>query len=334
MGWSCAAATREPRQVGNEATVSGVRWVPQGNRAGAGERRVAESGESEVGARPLPNPSPAALLRQLGLRPRKRFSQSFLIDTHLPEQIVRAADLAESDEVLEIGPGLGILTRALAQHASRVVAVELDRDLAGALPRLVPPNVAVVVGDALQLDPGQHFAGPYKLVANLPYQITSPVLFRYLEVRPRPSLLVLMVQREVAERIAARPGQLSYMAVAVQSVATVRTVRVVPPGAFYPRPKVESAVVRLDPRSSPLVPDEDRPGFLKLVQAGFTQPRKQLANSLAQGLAVPKADALALLARAAIAPNRRPQELELDEWVGLYASVRAVREPPLQADRS
>jgi len=262
--------------------------------------------------------SPAALLRQLGLHPRKRFSQSFLVDARLPEQIARAADLTVSDQVLEIGPGLGILTRALARHAARVVAVEVDRDLARALPRLVPPNVAVVVGDALQLDPGEHFAGPYKLVANLPYQITSPVLFRYFEVRPRPSLLVLMVQREVAERIAARPGQLSYLAVAVQSVATVRTVRRVPPGAFFPRPRVESAVVRLDPRPSPLVPDEDRSGFLKLVQAGFAQPRKQLANSLAQGLAVSKADALALLARADIAPHRRPQELELAEWARLY----------------
>ena len=270
--------------------------------------------------------SPAALLRRLGLRPRKRFSQSFLVDPRLPEQIVRAADVAATDEILEIGPGLGVLTRALAARAARVVAVELDRDLARALPRLVPENVLVVPGDALRLDPGEHFATGYKLVANLPYQITSPVLFRYLDIRPRPGLLVVMVQQEVAERISARPGRLSYLGVAVQSVAAARILRRVPPGAFFPRPKVDSAILRLDPLPTPLVPDERRPGFLKLVQAGFAQPRKQLANSLAQGLGVPKGEALALLARAGILPDRRPQELDLHEWRQLFNTVAPARE--------
>jgi 16S rRNA (adenine1518-N6/adenine1519-N6)-dimethyltransferase len=272
--------------------------------------------------------SPAALLRRLGLRPRKRFSQSFLVDPRLPEQIVRAADVAATDEILEIGPGLGVLTRALAARAARVVAVELDRDLARALPRLVPENVLVVPGDALRLDPGEHFAAGYKLVANLPYQITSPVLFRYLDIRPRPGLLVVMVPQEVAERISARPGRLSYLGVAVQSVAAARILRRVPPGAFFPRPKVDSAVLRLDPLPTPLVPEERRPGFLKLVQAGFAQPRKQLANSLAQGLGVPKGEALALLARAGIPPDRRPQELDLDEWRQLFNTVAPRGDDP------
>ena len=272
--------------------------------------------------------SPAALLRRLGLRPRKRFSQSFLVDPRLPEQIVRAADVAATDEILEIGPGLGVLTRALAARAARVVAVELDRDLARALPRLVPENVLVVPGDALRLDPGEHFAAGYKLVANLPYQITSPVLFRYLDIRPRPGLLVVMVQQEVAERISARPGRLSYLGVAVQSVAAARILRRVPPGAFFPRPKVDSAILRLDPLPTPLVPDERRPGFLKLVQAGFAQPRKQLANSLAQGLGAPKGEALALLARAGIPPDRRPQELDLHEWRQLFNTVAPRGDDP------
>jgi len=272
----------------------------------------------EVAGPPPPSPSPAALLRQLGLRPRKRFSQSFLVDARIPEQIVRAAEVDPTDEVLEIGPGLGILTRALAERAARVVAVELDRDLAAALPRLVPENARIVAGDALALDPADHFAGPYKLVANLPYSITSPVLFRYLGVSPRPTLLVVMVQREVAERIAARSGQLSYLAVAVQSVASVRIVRLIPPGAFFPPPKVHSAVVRLDPLPTSLVPAERRDGFLALVRAGFAQPRKQLANSLAQGLGGPKSEALELLGRAGIAPERRPQELDLEEWARLF----------------
>lgn len=265
--------------------------------------------------------SPAALLRQLGLRPRKRFSQSFLVDPRIPEQIVRAAGVGAGDRVLEIGPGLGILTRALAERAEWVVAVELDRDLAAALPRLVPENVEIVAGDALELDPADHFDGAYKLVANLPYSVTSPVLRRYLEVRPRPTLLVVMVQREVAERIAAPAGRLSYLAVAIQSAAGVRIVRTVPPGAFFPPPKVHSAVIRLDPLATPLVPDERRGAFLALVQAGFTQPRKQLANSLAQGLRAPKADAIALLGRAGIGPERRPQDLTLEEWVRLYEAT-------------
>ncbi|HEX2135810.1 MAG TPA: 16S rRNA (adenine(1518)-N(6)/adenine(1519)-N(6))-dimethyltransferase RsmA [Microvirga sp.] len=265
-----------------------------------------------------PNASPSRLLRQLGLRPRKRFSQSFLVDRRVPEAIVKAADVGPDDRVLEIGPGLGIMTRVLARKAHDVVAVELDRDLAEALPRLVPDNVEIVQGDALEFDPASRFGGPYKLVANLPYAITSPFLFRYLDIRPAPAPIVVMIQREVAERIAARPGALSYLAVAVKSVATVRLVRHVPPGAFHPRPKVESAVIRLDPRHEPLVPPEDRARFLELVRAGFAQPRKTVANSLAQGLGVERAVAVARLERVGIAPERRPHELSLEEWRTLF----------------
>ena len=270
--------------------------------------------------RPMPQ-SPTALLRELGLRPRKRFSQSFLIDRRLPEQIARVADLGPADQILEIGPGLGILTQALARAAGRVVAVELDRDLASALPRLVPANVEIVADDALRFSPAEHFSGPYKLVANLPYHVTSPVILRYLDLDARPTLLVVMVQKEVAERIVAGSGRRSYLAVAVQSVGGARAVRVVPPGAFFPRPKVDSAVLRLDPLEHPLVEDILRPAFLKLVLAGFAQPRKQLANSLAQGLGVTKRDASALLTRASIAPDRRPQDLELLEWRALFEAA-------------
>ena len=265
--------------------------------------------------------SPSALLRRYGLRPRKRFSQSFLVDRRLSEQIVRAAQTSGSDEILEIGPGLGILTCPLAEAASRVVAVELDRDLAGILPSIVPENVVILSQNALAFEPVEHFSGPYKLVANLPYQITTAVLLRYLDIRPRPALMVVMVQKEVAERIVAPPGRLSYLAVAIQSVAAVRMVRVVPPGAFYPPPKVQSAVLRLDLLPAPLIGGEHRSRFLEVVQAGFAQPRKQLTNSLAQGLRLGKAEALLLLERARLAPERRPQELTLQEWLRLYDAV-------------
>src|SRR5687768_3007192 len=226
--------------------------------------------------------SPAALLRQLGLKPRRGLSQSFLTDVGVTRQIASAAGLSPDDEVLEIGPGLGILTLELARRARRVVAFELDRELAAVLPHLVPENVQIVQGDALKLDPAEYLSAPYKLAANLPYQITSPVLARYLSLEPVPSVLVLMVQREVAERIAAPPGDLTYLAVLVQSVARPRIVRLVPAGAFHPRPKVESAVVKLEPLTAPLVRREQRDDFLGLVRAGFGQPRKQLLNSLDQ----------------------------------------------------
>lgn len=276
--------------------------------------------------------SPAALLRQLGLRPRKGLSQSFLTDPRVTRQIAGAADLRPDDQVLEVGPGLGILTEVLAQRVARVVAFELDRDLAAALPRLVPGNVQIVQGDALILNPADYIGGPFKIVANLPYQITSPFLFRYLALQPAPILQVLMVQREVAERVAARPGSLSYLAVAVQSAAQPRLVRLVPPGAFHPRPKIESAVIRLDPLSEPLVPWADRQKFLDLVRAGFGQPRKQLLNSLQQGLDQQAASretwsrerVRGLLERAGIAAERRPQELALVEWRTLFNAFREL----------
>lgn len=277
--------------------------------------------------------APAALLRQLGLRPRKGLSQSFLTDVGVTRAIADAARLGPDDAVLEVGPGLGILTLELARRVRRVVAFELDRDLAAALPRLLPPHVQVVRGDALQLDPAAYLAPPYKVVANLPYQITSPFLFRYLGLQPAPTVLVLMVQREVAERVAAPVGDLSYLAVAVQSAASVRLVRLVAPGSFYPRPRVESAVLRLDPLAEPPVPADERASFLQLVRAGFGQPRKQLLNSLQQGLAQagggpdaawPRDEVRRLLDAAGIAGERRPQELTLDEWRRLY---RASRRP-------
>jgi len=218
------------------------------------------------------------------------------------------------------------LTQEVARRVRRVVAFELDRDLAAALPQLLPSHVQIVQGDALELNPGDFLTAPYKLVANLPYQITSPFLFRYLSIEPAPSVMVLMVQREVAERVAAKAGDLSYLAVAVQSAAAVRLVRHVAPGSFYPRPRVESAIIKLEPLAEPLVPPAERQAFLAVVRAGFGQPRKQLLNSLHQGLtqATGSADAWerdavrALLDAAGLRTERRPQELTLHEWRALF----------------
>jgi 16S rRNA (adenine1518-N6/adenine1519-N6)-dimethyltransferase len=243
--------------------------------------------------------------------------------------MARAAELDGADEVLEVGPGLGVLTAELVRRARRVVAVELDRQLAAALPALLggPANLEVVQADALAVEPAALFAGNYKLVANLPYHITSPALRHLLGTGPPfPARLVVMLQSEVADRLTAKPGQLSALGVTIQAQAAVRLVRRVPAAAFYPRPNVESTVLLLEP-----LPDAERPvgrdklgEFVRLVQAGFKQPRKQLGNSLAEGLQLDKASALDLLGRAGIDPSRRPQELTIREWVALFRAATSA----------
>lgn len=269
-----------------------------------------------------------ALLARLGIRPRKRLSQAFLIDERVARRVASAAHLVRQDEVLEVGSGLGILTRHLVRAAGRVVAVELDEKLARLLPDLLghPAHLEVVWADILRFDPASYFRGPYKLVANLPYSITSPVVLRFLTVVRRPTLMVVMVQKEVAQRIAAGPGQLTYLAIAVQLLAEPRVLFGVPPTAFYPRPKVESAVLRLDVRERPAVPVDDVAGFLALVQKGFTQPRKTLANSLAQGLGWPRTRAEQVILAAGLQPTLRPQQLSLEDWARLFHSPLLARE--------
>jgi 16S rRNA (adenine1518-N6/adenine1519-N6)-dimethyltransferase len=263
--------------------------------------------------------SPAALLRQLGLSARKSMSQSFLTDERVCLSMADAAELTAPDQVLEIGSGLGILTRVLVERSNRVVAVELDRRLASYLRTVMPDDGLIVVQmDALRLDPADYFSGPYKLVANLPYQITSPVLTRFLvETRP-PDLMIVMIQREVAERIAAPTGKSSYLSTLVRAVANVQVVRHVPPGSFYPRPKVTSTVLRIQPLAEPIVPRSHLPAYLQVVRAGFTQPRKTLANSIAQGLRMERSTVERWLSQGGISPTRRPQELEVADWLALY----------------
>ena len=236
--------------------------------------------------------------------------------------IVKAAGLDSAEQVLEVGPGLGVLTERLGQVARRVVAVEIDADLASALRvEFDGANITVHTQDVLKVDPASFFEAPFVVVANLPYHITSPALRHLLAAGPPyASRLVVMIQAEVAERIAAPPGDMSSLAVAIQAQARVRVVRRVPAAAFFPKPKVDSAVLLLEPLA-----DGDRPipraeltEFIKLVQAGFKQPRKKLVNSLAEGLGCAKQDALDLLARADIDPARRPQDLAVADWARLY----------------
>lgn len=267
------------------------------------------------------------LLRRLDLTPRKGLGQHFLVDGGVLGHILAAAELNDTDMVLEVGPGLGVLTRELARRAGWVVAVELDSGLAAHLTQEIAPfaNTTVLQGDILRLNlrellshGGSHPA-EYKVVANLPYFVASPIVRHFLEADFKPRLMVIMVQREVAEAMAARPGQMSLMSVSVQLYAHPHIVVRVPPHSFYPAPKVDSAVVRLELYPEPAVKVSSVQGFFKLVRAGFSAPRKQIHNSLAQGLGMSPQDVAKHLEIAGLAPQRRAQTLSLEEWARAWA---------------
>ncbi len=286
-------------------------------------------------------PSPLDSIRRHNLNLKKSLGQNLLIDTAHLARIADAAELTKEDTVLEIGPGLGALTHLLAERAGRVVAVELDQ-------RLIPilreqfadqPHVSFVHGDILDLSPAELIqaqlpaetgaasdATEYKVVANLPYYITSAALRHILErADVRPTLAVVLVQREVAQRMIAQPGDMSLLAVGVQFYARPHALHVVPAGAFLPRPKVDSSVVRLDLHEQPAVPDVDPTQFFRIVRAGFGQRRKQLRNSLSAGLACKKEDADLWLNAAGVDPSRRAQTLSISEWGELTRQVYGAK---------
>jgi 16S rRNA (adenine1518-N6/adenine1519-N6)-dimethyltransferase len=275
-------------------------------------------------------------LRAEGLRASHARSQNFLADPDVLQAILDLAEARPGDRVLEIGPGLGILTGGLMQAGAQVTAIELDRGLTAYLGRrfadeLADGRLRLIEGDALDQDLLQVVEPPFKVVANLPYHVTSPVLHRLLGGLPRPERLVLMLQLEVAERIAAKPGGMSYLSAFVQYHAEVEIARRVPAAAFEPAPKVESAIVVVRPRA--VVP-LDEPGsdaedrLWRLVQAGFRERRKMLRNVLPRQLPVEPARVEAALDALGIGGDRRPQTLSVTEWLGLLDAL-----PPLGADR-
>lgn len=277
-----------------------------------------------------------AQLAALGIRPKKGLGQNFLVDPAHRAHIVAAAELTPQDAVLEVGPGPGVLTELIAEQAGRVVAVELDD-------RLIPflrdrfaaqPHVTIIHADILSVDVGQLLASSfqlsassYKVIANLPYYITAAAIRHLLEAQPPPAVLVLTVQREVAERMVARPPEMSLLALGVQFYCTGRIVGRIPAGAFYPVPKVESAIVRLDRRAEPAVPGVTAEQFFRAAHAGFGQPRKQLRNALAAGLKMAPAQVETWLAGAGIDPRRRAETLTIAEWGALARGL------PLSAGR-
>jgi 16S rRNA (adenine1518-N6/adenine1519-N6)-dimethyltransferase len=267
-------------------------------------------------------------LKGAGLKARKSLGQNFLVNDNVRDNIIEAAGLSAGDTVIEVGPGLGILTEKLASHAGRVIAVELDDSLAERLTnRLVRfTNIHIINADILSLDLNSLIKhGTYKVVANIPYYITSPILRFFMQAELRPSLMVIMMQEEVALDVTAKPGAMGFLAVSMRLFSIPRLICRVPADCFYPAPRVDSAVVRFDILPRPAVEVGDVEGFLELVHAGFGAPRKQLHNSLAIGLGLEPAAAEKILVRAGIDSHRRPGTLTLDEWSALYREAGATR---------
>ena len=273
--------------------------------------------------------SSKSLLQQLKYKPQKRLGQHFLTNEDVVECILDAASLNKNDTVIEVGPGMGILTKKLAKLVSTVIAVELDSKLVNLLSNYATdfPNIKVVHKDILKINPAQllryrlkstEFSSDYKVVANLPYYITNPILYHFLESTQKPSLMVLMVQKEVGEAMVARPGKMSFLSVSTQFYSDPRIIRYVPAEDFYPIPKVDSVVLRLDVYRTPPVNICNIENFFYMVHCGFRAPRKQIHNSLALALEMPPEQIQLLLKKASIEPKRRPETLSLQEWKQLY----------------
>ncbi len=280
---------------------------------------------------------PRDILDRHHLRPRRSLGQNFMVHPEAPSRIVAAAEVGPNDVVLEVGAGVGTLTLPLARAAGRVIAVETDADLVPVLRAELAPfdEVAVVHGDILELNPahllgvdvdgGHPLWGPrldnYAVVANLPYYITSAVVRHLLEATVRPARMVFTVQYEVAQRMVARDGKMSLLSVALHFYGTPRLLFKLGRGAFYPPPKVNSAVVRLDVHATPPIDVADVALFFRIVRAGFAQRRKQLRNTLASVLELDPQRVEDAFAEVQVAHTRRAESLSLAEWEAVYRAL-------------
>ena len=278
------------------------------------------------------------LLKRYNIKPSKHLGQNFLTDKSALNKIISAADLSSDDVVLEVGPGLGVLTLELAKRAKKVIAVEKDRKMTEILQEILVENkidnVDVIEVDILKLLTynfqllnklliTNYQSQNYKLVANIPYYLTSPLIRKFLETENPPSLIVLLIQKEVAQRICAKPSRMSLLSVATQFYAEPKIISYVSRKSFYPQPKVDSAIIRISPRAKgtkslerDLVPE-----FFKVVKTGFAHPRKQLINNLSTGLNLSRENAKESLLKSGLKPTTRPSELSVDKWVELAWSI-------------
>ena len=261
------------------------------------------------------------LLKKRGVQPQKRFGQNFLINKELSQKLVATAEIDVKDTVLEIGPGIGAITRTLAQKAKRVVAIEKDREMIEILKETLKnfENVKIIQGDILKVPfPELQLPTPYQVVGNLPFYLTAPVVRRFLEMSEAgPQSLTLVVQKEVGQRICAKSPHMSILANSVQFYADPEIISVISKKSFFPQPKVDAALIKITPRPEPM---GDSKKFFEAVKAGFSHPRKQILNNLAQGLKKNREDVLALLQKNNINPQQRAETLNVEDWINLTKS--------------
>lgn len=254
--------------------------------------------------------------------PKKSLGQHWLHDEDSLVAMCEAGLVHEHDTVLEIGPGLGTLTKLLTEGAKQVIAVEFDKDLANGLAKKVPAvNLRIVHQDILSFDLTK-LPKDYKVVANIPYYLTSNLLRTLCESANPPKVIALLVQKEVAERICAKPGQMSLLSVSAQMYYQTHLAEIVTAELFTPPPKVDSQIVQLLRRPSPLFGDLSEREVFRTVKAGFSNRRKTLLNSLSAGLQRPKEDILEILTKSKINPKSRPQELTLQQWLDLHQAIK------------
>lgn len=260
------------------------------------------------------------LLKKYNLRPKKSFGQNFLKDEFVLQKIVQAAEIEESDCIVEVGPGLGILTKKLAVQAKKVITIELDKSLESLLKNELFKfsNIELKNMDALKFDPPKE---NYKVVANIPYNITSPLISHFLESERRPDKIVLLIQKEVAEKICAKAGKLNVIAIHVQIFGTPKIISKVPAESFFPAPKVDSAVIYIDMYKNPLVKKENLKNFFKIVHAGFSHRRKTIINALERKLDTDRSTIKSALKKCNISENARAQHLKIDDWSCLSQSL-------------
>jgi 16S rRNA (adenine1518-N6/adenine1519-N6)-dimethyltransferase len=278
------------------------------------------------------------LLASHDLRARKGLAQHFLVDGSVLKKIVAAAEITLSDTVIEVGPGLGVLTQTLVEQAAKVIAIELDNHLVEILRVHFNDSnkVTVINEDVLKVNLSDLLGkqSDYKVVANLPYYITSAVIRHFLEASVQPKLMVLMVQQEVAKQITAKPGEMSLLSVSVQLYGKPAIVSKISARCFYPAPEVDSAILKIEVYPQLKVQTDDIAGFFNLVRAGFSANRKQLANSLANGLKAPKSDIIPILEQAEIEPRRRAETMTIEEWALLYKIFDRYYPHPLRREEN
>jgi 16S rRNA (adenine1518-N6/adenine1519-N6)-dimethyltransferase len=266
-------------------------------------------------------------LRKYQIFPAKRLGQHFLVDKSVLKKIIQAANLKEKDVILEIGPGLGVLTLELAKRVKKVIAIEKDSKMSELLENFLRnqgiKNVQIIKKDILKIKNRELKIRSYKLVANLPYYLTAPIIRKFLEIKNQPKLMVLMVQKEVAQRITAKPPKMNLFSASVQFYAKAEVISFVSENAFWPKPKVESAIIKITPNQKL---QKNRELFFKIVRAGFSQPRKQIINNLTKILKLSKKQLEDWLKSCDIKSNQRAEVLNLEDWFCLVNNFDIINQ--------